>query len=459
MGFSGRFERSLGRGVFWLGVLALQLGSPAIAADDGAEIVVSARKSSEPRAVRALDSISGWMDRFGVATGWNKETKPWFRGGRFRNLRSEMTLSRDLMNLVDQDGTRVVLMPPNLPVKSGEEARAMFEKWKLDTRAWLLSPASKVVKGDGRVLMDFLDSVEGLNERDRVTCQGMITGKWPCPGWPANFIDSAVALQQVVEEMGKPLRIIGPSLVTPVGSKQVRNAFERKRYLNRDLSLKSMATLADAGNFHFYGEPRFLQYDLISNGLFVYPGLALEMTEWGYFSYKGRPFGADWANMILDAIEESRKLHVSRIFLYGLVERDASPVNALVWKDYQGSYHPTGAYHVLSNLNRVLRYARDAALGEREILSYSVVRGGPRSLLLQSGPMGQFHVLVWGGSSDRPELVLPDENFRVSYRELENPEAEEVVILPRIVGKNARYAVPPSSSRYPVLFTIERSER
>jgi hypothetical protein len=459
MGFSGRFGRSLCRGVFWLGVLALQLRSPAIAADNGAEIVVAARRSSEPRAVQAVDSISGWMDRFGIATGWNKETKPWFREGRFRNLRSEMTLSRDLMDLVDQDGTRVVLMPPNLPVKSGEEARAMFEKWKLDTRAWLLSPASKVVKGDGRVLMDFLDSVEGLNERDRVTCQGMITGKWPCPGWPANFIDSAVALQQVVEEIGKPLRIIGPSLVTPVGGKQVRNAFERKRYLNRDLSLKSMATLADAGNFHFYGEPRFLQYDLISNGLFVYPGLALEMTEWGYFSYKGRPFGADWANMILDAIEESRKLHVSRIFLYGLLEREASPVNALVWKDYQGSYHPTGAYHVLSNLNRALRYARDAASGEREVLSFTLSRGGPRSLLLQSGPMGKFHVLVWGDSSDRPELVLPDANFRVSYRELENPEAEEVVILPRIVGKNSRYAVPPSSSRYPVLFTIERLER
>jgi hypothetical protein len=97
--------------------LAFQLRSPAIAADDGAEIVVSARKSSEPRAVRALDSISGWMDRFGIATGWNKETKPWFRGGRFRNLRSEMSLSRDLMDLVDRDGTRVVLMPPNLPVK------------------------------------------------------------------------------------------------------------------------------------------------------------------------------------------------------------------------------------------------------------------------------------------------------------------------------------------------------
>ncbi len=72
MGFSGGAKRFFVRIVFLACVFVLQNAANPLARADSQDREVESRKTITLRSVTALDSISGWMDRFGIATGWNK---------------------------------------------------------------------------------------------------------------------------------------------------------------------------------------------------------------------------------------------------------------------------------------------------------------------------------------------------------------------------------------------------
>ncbi len=435
---------------------AFLLAQP-VRADDS--WTVEATRKAKPTPVHAIDTMA-WMDRFGIATGWNKDNLAYFRLGGFRNLRTETSINRELRDLVDQDGTRVMLIAPNLPVQLGEAARPMFQQWKSDVRSWLLAPATKFDKKDPRRLVDLIDAVEGLNERDRVTCKGMITGQWPCAGWQGNFIDSAVYLHEVVQQVDPTLPIVGPSLVTPRGGESVRNTFRTRWYLNRDLKLSNLSAYVTSGNFHSYGGLSALRENWSKNASPIYPGRPQQVSEWGIYSIDAaRPSGAAWANLILDVIRFAETHGLDRIYLYGLIEKRLSPVDALIWRHSDGGLEPTGAFWTLANLNRQFRYARDKDPGERDWLSYSVTRGNYKSALYQAGQGGDFQILLWGDSKDAPEITLDREGFVVSSTRLEESDARTERILPERDGKLLRYQVPLSPSRYPILVTVQPMEQ